>query len=268
MVKDNSQSEDLVLEAERLEELLSNALELGAGATGRALLVRRGESEAVLKVAHSEVYSDQFKEEFEILKEVAGAGGSPKALSLCSNPPAIMCTFVGPYTLRHVVRDLNFSDARLLGLSLRLCVAVQEVHDKGYIHNDLEADNIVVDATGQISIVDFGSTCRPGQTAVYRSCPTRNTAPEVLGGGQGTEASDVFALGGLLMKVVREMTNPPRTLRRLARKMRRPDPLRRPSLPSAVDSLARCYFSGDECEDESQYESEAESEDESEVAGQ
>ncbi|XP_037786466.1 mitogen-activated protein kinase p38b-like [Penaeus monodon] len=175
MAKDNSHSEDLVLEDARLEELLSNVLELGAGASGRILLVRRGEREAVLKVAHSRVHSDQFKEEFEILKEVAGAGGSPKALSLCSNPPAIMCTFVGHYTLRHVVRDLNFSDARLLGLSLRLCGAVQEVHDKGFIHNDLEAENIVVDARGQVSIVDFGSACRPGQTAAYRSCPARNT---------------------------------------------------------------------------------------------
>lgn len=50
MAKDNSHSEDLVLEAARLEELLSNALELGAGASGRTLLVRRAESEAVLKV--------------------------------------------------------------------------------------------------------------------------------------------------------------------------------------------------------------------------
>lgn len=199
---------------------------------------------------------------------MAGAGGSPKALSLCSNPPAIMCTFVGHYTLRHVVRDLNFSDARLLGLSLRLCGAVQEVHDKGFIHNDLEAENIVVDARGQVSIVDFGSACRPGQTAAYRSCPARNTAPEVLGGGPATAASDVSALGGLLMRVVRDMTDAPRTLRRLAREMRRPDPRRRPSLPSAVDCLTRCYFSGDESEDESQYESDDESEDEGEVAGQ
>lgn len=78
------------------------------------------------------------------------------------------------------------------------------------------------------------------------------------------------------MRVVRDMTDAPRTLRRLAREMRRPDPRRRPSLPSSVDCLTRCYFSGVESEDEgqfesegeSQYESEDESEDEGEVAGQ
>jgi len=57
------ESEKFVLEAEQLEELLRSGVKekLGEGASGKALLVRWGEGDAVLKLAHSGVSFTDFK---------------------------------------------------------------------------------------------------------------------------------------------------------------------------------------------------------------
>ncbi|XP_047469400.1 serine/threonine/tyrosine-protein kinase HT1-like [Penaeus chinensis] len=189
-------TEGFVLEAEHLEELLRSAVkeELGVGASGRALLIRWGEGDAVLKLAHSEI-----------------------------------------------LENSTYSDDVLLRLSLRLCVTVQEVHDRGYIHNDLMDDNVLVDeATGRVSIIDFGNACRPGQDVGYSASSNVNLAPEILGGGPSTAASDVFSVGFLLGQILDEMDQPSRTLGRLAREMQSSDPRWRPALPAVIQRLDSC----------------------------
>ncbi|XP_037795994.1 uncharacterized protein LOC119591336, partial [Penaeus monodon] len=117
-------------------------------------------------------------------------------------------------------------------------VAVQEVHDKGYIHNDLMDVNVVVDeATGRVSIIDFGNACRPGQNAGYGASSNDNLAPEILGGGSSTTASDVFSVGFMLGQICDEMARPSSELRRLARKMQSAKPRQRPALSAAIKRL-------------------------------
>ncbi|XP_037784531.1 serine/threonine-protein kinase shk2-like [Penaeus monodon] len=214
------ESEKFVLEAEQLEELLRCGVKekLGEGVSGKALLVRWGEGDAVLKLAHSGVSFTDF------------------------NPAAIVCSFVGRNTLGKVLENSKLSDKELVRLSLRLCVAVQEVHDKGYIHNDLMDVNVVVDeATGRVSIIDFGNACRPGQNAGYGASSNDNLAPEILGGGSSTTASDVFSVGFMLGQICDEMARPSSELRRLARKMQSAKPRQRPALSAAIKRLNSCH---------------------------
>ena len=81
--------------------------------------------------------------------------------------------------------------------------AVEYLHKKGLLHNDLKTDNILVSTIGNhIKIIDFGYsetgaeylTRRLGGTAEF-------SAPEVLEGNTdipSTASSDIFSLGGII----------------------------------------------------------------------
>ncbi|ROT67108.1 protein kinase [Penaeus vannamei] len=179
-----------------------------------------------------------FQEEFKFLKKVGGAGGSPRALGICSNPPAILCSFVGRSTLEKVLEESKCSDEELLRLSRSLCVAVQEVHGRGVIHNDLMDDNVVVDkATGRVHVIDFGTACRPGHDCGFSDSSNDYLAPEILGGGPSTAASDAFSVGAMLELISDQMARPCRTLGQLARELQRTDPRRRPALSAVIRRL-------------------------------
>ncbi|ROT67107.1 serine/threonine protein kinase [Penaeus vannamei] len=174
----------------------------------------------------------------QVPEEGGRAGGSPRALGICSNPPAILCSFVGRSTLEKVLEESKCSDEELLRLSRSLCVAVQEVHGRGVIHNDLMDDNVVVDkATGRVHVIDFGTACRPGHDCGFSDSSNDYLAPEILGGGPSTAASDAFSVGAMLELISDQMARPCRTLGQLARELQRTDPRRRPALSAVIRRL-------------------------------
>lgn len=79
---------------------------------------------------------------------------------------------------------------------------LQAFHRLEMLHQDLKPENIVIDQSGTLKIVDFGSVKIAGiaeiDTPVYRShlLGTRNyTAPEYLLNQPASNASDIYALG-------------------------------------------------------------------------
>ena len=70
------------------------------------------------------------------------------------------------------------------------------------LHQDIRPDNIMIDKTGTVKIIDFGSTRVQG---VVEAAPSADrddilgtaqyTAPEYFLGESGTSRSDIFSLG-------------------------------------------------------------------------
>lgn len=83
----------------------------------------------------------------------------------------------------------------------QIAKGLQAFHRLEMLHQDLRPENVMIDATGTVKIVDFGSTRVAGiveSTSTVQSLPqgtAQYTAPEYFLGEAGTPRSDLFSLG-------------------------------------------------------------------------
>lgn len=98
-----------------------------------------------------------------------------------------------------------------LSLFLRVCDAVSHAHRRLIIHRDLKPSNILVEASGQPKLLDFGiaklldETGDPTQT-VERMLTPNYASPEQIRGASQTTATDVYSLGAVLYKLLTGMS--------------------------------------------------------------
>lgn len=91
-------------------------------------------------------------------------------------------------------------------IGLELCRALAAVHGAGVVHRDVKADNAMREEGGRIVLTDFGAGIESGPGEVPGTRTISGTplymAPEVLGGEPASRASDLYALGVLLFRLV------------------------------------------------------------------
>lgn len=87
------------------------------------------------------------------------------------------------------------------GIIQQIARGLLAFHRLEMLHQDLRPENIMIDATGTVKIVDFGSTSVAGiveNAASVQNLPAgtaQYTAPEYFLGEAGTSRSDLFSLG-------------------------------------------------------------------------
>ena len=167
---------------------------------------------------------------------------------------------------RHVYVAMEFVDGQTLaqwmtdhpqpsldsvrGIVDQVAKGLQAFHGKEMLHQDLRPENLMVDASGTVRIIDFGSTHVAGLSE--GGCDARAqaiagtlqyTAPEYFVGSGGTARSDLFALAVLAYQMLSgrlpyglqvTQLRTPADLKRL-----RYVPLRhlRPELPAWLDAV-------------------------------
>lgn len=84
----------------------------------------------------------------------------------------------------------------------QLAKGLTAFHRQAMIHQDLRPDNVMVDANGHVTIIDFGATSVAGVSELEAASSRRDwpgtlqyTAPECLLGAPGSVQSDLFSLG-------------------------------------------------------------------------
>lgn len=84
---------------------------------------------------------------------------------------------------------------------------LQAIHRQEMIHQDLRPNNIMIDASGTVKIIDFGATKVAGISEIVDSNKgivgtAQYTAPEYFLGQPGTSQSDIFALGVITYQIL------------------------------------------------------------------
>jgi len=115
----------------------------------------------------------------------------------------VVMEFIDGQTLTQWMIDNPKPDLETIrGIVEQIARGLQAFHRMEMLHQDLRPDNIMIDRTGTVKIIDFGSTKVRG---VIEATPAidhddilgtaQYTAPEYFLGESGSSRSDIFSLG-------------------------------------------------------------------------
>ncbi len=138
--------------------------------------------------------------------------------------PYLVMEYVDGLPLDEYCDRQRLSVRHRLELFRKICAAVHYAHQRLVVHRDLKPSNILVDASGEPRLLDFGIAKLLDPEALPVTVETTRTglrpmtpgyaSPEQVRGEAITTASDVFSLGVLLYELL--TGRPPHRLQRLS----------------------------------------------------
>jgi serine/threonine-protein kinase len=154
-------------------------------------------------------------------------------------------------TVATLIRDAGRLDVpATLTIGKQVCRALEVAHEEGVIHRDVKPQNLLVDPTGFLKVMDFGIArlaehrSDPGQAltaaGVVVGTP-QYMAPEQLFGDAVDGRADLYATGAVLFECVtgRPVFEAPSLVALLARHLEDTAPNPRSLNPEVPDSLSR-----------------------------
>ena len=112
----------------------------------------------------------------------------------------ITMDFIEGRDLKSILREKGkFSPEEAVKIATQICRALDAAHSEGVVHRDLKPQNIMVDAHGRVTVMDFGiarSMETPGMTQTGSLVGTPEyMSPEQAKGENVDARSDIFTLG-------------------------------------------------------------------------
>lgn len=116
------------------------------------------------------------------------------------DPPVVVMEWVDGVELS----TLRASGDRLREVLLALVDALGALHDHGVVHRDVKARNVLVEPSGRVVLVDFGLALPTmADAGAFQPAGTvSHMAPELLRGEAATPASDLYAVGVMLYRLL------------------------------------------------------------------
>ena len=128
--------------------------------------------------------------------------------------PWLAMTLVDGSPIDTWCEDRQLGAREIVTLVLDVCEAVAYAHRNLVVHRDLKPGNVLVDDQGHVRLLDFGIAKlldeAESERTQTRAFTPRYAAPEQLAGEPVTTATDVFGLGGLLLRLLTGETPRPR----------------------------------------------------------
>ena len=142
----------------------------------------------------------------------------PKLLAAANDAPLLITSLCEGVTLYKWLRQTKIVTKELtVQILAKITKHLCEIHARGVIHNDLHADNIMIEQSDSalcVSIIDLGSASAPGKCVYSSTDKDRKDihkypwlAPEVLLGGPTSALCDVYSLGYLMADMAGRLPN-------------------------------------------------------------
>lgn len=113
--------------------------------------------------------------------------------------------FQGMNLKDYIRKSGNLSQMQALSIALQVCDGLEAAHRQGVIHRDLKSQNILINTSNQVKIIDFG-LARAGNlegmtaTGLIMGTP-EYMAPEQVTGNRVDERADIYSLGIILYEL-------------------------------------------------------------------
>ncbi len=181
---------------------------LGAGGMGnvfRGVDLQTGQSVAVktlgMHLADDVEFVKRFEREAQLLSRLEHpALPVLHELSRQDGMPYFVMALVEGKTLGDLLVEKKKLMPRFVySLLQQLASALTYLHARGVVHRDLKPDNLMVDAQGTLSLIDFGISAQTNVTRLTLPGVTLGTplylAPEAITDGAMAPSADVYAMG-------------------------------------------------------------------------
>ncbi|WP_370346034.1 serine/threonine protein kinase [Catenulispora sp. EB89] len=184
--------------------------QLGSGAMGRVFLGTDADGrQAAVKMVRSDLAEiPAFRKRFARELQVAERIHSPRIAEIYNAEtegarPWLATEYVPGPTLQDAIdQGGGFDDARLRALAVAIAQALQVIHAAEVVHRDLKPANVLLGPDGP-KVIDFGVARALDASLLTNTGQTLGTpaymSPEQADGRSVEAASDVFALGSLLV---------------------------------------------------------------------
>lgn len=111
---------------------------------------------------------------------------------------SVMPFYEGETLERRLGRKPRLTLREGAGIATRIAKAVAALHRAGIVHRDIKPDNVILESSGGLRLIDLGVVRLP-RVEDFPAPDTPGTpsymAPELFAGQPGDELSDVYALG-------------------------------------------------------------------------
>lgn len=172
----------------------------------RILKARQGTKFIILKAAKNpgSMFTEMLRREYELGKSLSHAC-VVSTLDFVEETPvgaAIVLEYIEGKRLDEFLADTPPASQRQTVLN-DILDAVDYLHHRGVLHNDLKPLNIIVTPNGTARIIDFGLST--SDDSIYKGCVGGSdgySAPEIMQGkGPAGAASDIYSLGCLIEQI-------------------------------------------------------------------
>src|SRR5207302_2146792 len=107
--------------------------------------------------------------------------------------------FVEGQDLSSLFEERKYTPEEAVEILRQVCAALEAAHSEGVVHRDLKPQNIMIESSGRVCVMDFGLARSMEASGLTQAGAVMGTpaymSPEQAKGMPADERSDLFSLG-------------------------------------------------------------------------